>query len=79
MSIGDQKTVLGPFRTLFAVGTTGDLTDGQLLERFSGGHAAVSRRALRLLSIDTGFWSFAPVEVSWPMGTTPTMRFRQPS
>jgi RNA polymerase sigma factor (sigma-70 family) len=36
-----KKSILGPLRTLFNVGAIGDMTDGQLLERFaSGGEAA---------------------------------------
>ena len=36
-----KEPVLGPLRTLFNVGAIGDMTDGQLLERFAaGGEAA---------------------------------------
>jgi len=42
MAIGNDRAVLRQLRTLFNVGTTRDLTDGQLLERFatSRGEAA---------------------------------------
>ncbi len=49
MAIGKDRAVLKPLRTLFNVGTIGDLTDGQLLERFAASHGEAAELAFAVL------------------------------
>jgi HlyD family secretion protein len=49
VAIGRNGAVLGQFRTLFNVGTVGDLTDGQLLERFATDRGESAEQAFAVL------------------------------
>jgi RNA polymerase sigma factor (sigma-70 family) len=49
MAIGKRGAVQRDLRTLFNVGTLGDLTDGQILERFATGHPDVAELAVAAL------------------------------
>jgi HlyD family secretion protein len=49
MAIGKDRAALGELRTLFSIGTVGDLTDGQLLERFATDRGEVAERAFAAL------------------------------
>ena len=52
-------TVLKQIRTLFNVGTTAGLTDGQLLEQFANGVARLPNWPSRPWSNGTARWSCA--------------------
>ena len=49
MAIGENGEILGQVRTLFAVGAIGDLSDGQLLERFATGRGEAAELAFAAL------------------------------
>jgi len=49
MAIGKDRAVLRQLRTLFNVGAIGDLTDGQLLERFAGSRGEAAELAFAVL------------------------------
>jgi HlyD family secretion protein len=49
VAIGKDRVALGELRTLFSVGAIGDLTDGQLLERFATDRGEVAERAFATL------------------------------
>ena len=49
METGKGRAVLGPIRVLFSVGTYGNLTDGQLLERFANDRAEAGELAFAAL------------------------------
>jgi HlyD family secretion protein len=49
VALGKDRVALGELRTLFSVGTVGELTDGQLLERFATDRGEVAERAFAAL------------------------------
>jgi HlyD family secretion protein len=49
MAMGKDRAILGPIRTLFSVGATGELTDGQLLERFATNRGEAAELAFAVL------------------------------
>ena len=49
MAIGENGEILGRVRTLFGVGAVGDLSDGQLLERFATGRGEAAELAFAAL------------------------------
>ncbi len=49
MAIGEDGEILGQVRALFMVGALGDLSDGQLLERFSAGRGEAAELAFAAL------------------------------
>ena len=66
-------------RTLFTVGVTTGLTDGQLLERFTARSDAAAERAFATLIERHGPMVYAPVAVSSATITTPRMPSRRHS
>ena len=71
MAIRRTGTVPRQLRTLFNLGVTGELTDGQLLERFATRNGEAAELAFAALVERHGAMVFASAAMPWGI---PTMR-----
>ena len=78
MATRKDGAVLRQLNTLFTIGATRELTDGQLLKRFSTGQGEISELAFEALETLTE-WDFREGEAPSELGNAARMEPRRPA